>query len=126
MIIDQHIEIIESDLTDTQKIAQLFEVCGHLYTVLEKTQESQKDLLYLESICDSRMFEGFYLKVDQVGDDYKAIFWRGKGDGVESYSETSKSLVEAIERAGMKLTLQDALTTIKQRIRVRRSELQGV
>ncbi len=80
-------------------------------------------MLYLESICNSRMFEGFYLKVDQVGEDYKATFWRGQGDGVETYSETSKNLVEAIERAGMKLTLQDALTTIKQRIRVRRSEL---
>lgn len=124
MIIDQHRDIIESDLTDEQKIAQLFEVCGHLYTTLEKVQQSQRDLLYLESMCNSRMFEGFYLKVDQVGEDYKATFWRGQGDGVETYTKTSKSLIEAIEGAGMELTLKDALTRIKEGINLRRLELE--
>lgn len=122
MIIDQHREIIESDLTDAQKIAQLFEVCGHLYTTLEKVQESQRDLLYLESICDSRMFEGFRLKVDQMCEGYKATFHRAQGDGVETYSATSINLIEAIEKAGMKLTLRDALTEIKKRIEVRKGK----
>lgn len=112
-MIEQHTDIVNSDISDEQKIVQLYNICSHLYGVLDEVQESQKDLTFLQSVCRRQNKKGFYLKVDQSSDDYKATFWRGKGDGVETYSATSKDFVDAVEKAGIQENCQEVLSMIR-------------
>ena len=112
-MIEQHTEIVESNLTDTDKIARLWEVCNHLYKLADEQSDSHRDFLYLKSLMRRMKSRGLYLKVDQVGDDFKATFWQPDGDCVKAFSHTDKDLVEAIERAGTKAGSQEVIAMIR-------------
>ena len=111
---DQHLQIIEANIEPQAKISQLFMLCEHLFRVLDETEESQSDLRFLESVCKQMKELGYKLKVDEFTDEFKATFWRGKGDGVETYSHTAPTLIEAIELAGNKPNAEEIIAKIRK------------
>lgn len=112
-MLDQHLQIIEQDVPAQQKISELFMLCEHLYRVLDKTEESQRDLRFIESVCQWRKEEGFRLKVKSDAEGFRAVFWRFNGGKIESYSHTSTDIAEAISRAGNQVGADKIIAKIR-------------
>lgn len=101
-MIEEHQFIIESDMPITEKLSKLYLICEHLHKVLDEYTDSNRDFTFVKGLIGRRQAEGFYLKLDQMGDEYKATFWKPDGDGVKTFSHTDKDFVRAIEQAGTK------------------------
>lgn len=99
----QHYWVVNNpELSLEEKLTELFMICEHLDNLLEQFIGNGNRLHFLNSLIERRKPEGYKLKVDQMGDEYKATFWRSKGDNVETLTAKDKDLFEAICLAGNK------------------------
>lgn len=112
--LEQHRWIIaDTSLSLEEKTAQLFNLCEHLYHVLDEYPDGHRDLCFVESLMRRMNKKGYFLKLDQNKDGFKATFWKPDGDGVKAYSGTNKDWIEAISSAGTKPELEKVWAMIQ-------------